>query len=67
MSKPTDYLVTNGWELQLPNIPGVPATSGLLFKTLDGLQKMTNNVELVDSGTNVKYKFVSQIDRKSVV
>lgn len=52
--RPQDALVTNGWYLELPGLTP-------LFKSMDGLQKMTENVEIVDAGSNVKYKFNSQI------
>lgn len=52
--KPNDALVTNGWYIELPGI-------NPLFKTLDGLQKINGDVEVVDAGSNKKLKFGSQI------
>lgn len=56
--KPADVYVNNGWYLNLP-VPGV-GTNGL-FETLAGLNKSTGVVEVVDAGTNRKYKFNDQI------
>lgn len=55
--RPTDLYVTNGWYMEIP---------GLLsphFETLDGLGIESSTVQLVDAGTNVEYKFPSQIIR----
>lgn len=52
--KPQDALVVNGWYIELPGITP-------LFRSLDGIQKMTENVEIVDAGSNRKFKFGSQI------
>lgn len=54
-TKITDVLVTNGWYLILPGV-----TSGH-FETLEGLQKNTTDVEMVDGGTNKKVSFGGQV------
>ena len=53
--KPTDLFVVNGWYLELPGLVSPH------FETLEGLSKKTGKVEIVDAGTNIKYKFSSQI------
>lgn len=53
--KPIGVFVTNGWYLELPGLVSPQ------FETLSGLSKKTGTVEVVDAGTNVKYKFSSQI------
>jgi hypothetical protein len=53
--KPTDLFVVNGWYLELPGLVSPH------FETLEGIQKNANKVELVDAGTNRKYKFGTQI------
>lgn len=53
--KPTDLFVTNGWYFELPGLVSPH------FETLEGLQKTSQNVEIVDAGTNRKYKFPGQI------
>lgn len=53
--KPNDLYVVNGWYLELPGLVSPH------FETLDGLQKVTGTVDIVDAGTNIKYKFPSQI------
>lgn len=50
-----DVLVTNGWYLELPGV-----VSGH-FETLEGLQKNTTDVEMVDGGTNKKVSFGGQV------
>lgn len=54
-TKPTDLYVTNGWYLELPGVVSPH------FLTLSGLQTQSNSVEIVDAGTNIKYRFPSQI------
>lgn len=53
--KPQDLFVANGWYLELPGLVSPH------FETLGGLQKTSGNVDIVDAGTNNKYKFTSQI------
>ena len=53
--KPKNVYVVNGWYLELPGLISPK------FETLSGLSKKTGTVEVVDAGTNVKYKFSSQI------
>ena len=56
--KPQDIYVVNGWYLNIP-VPGI-MTDGL-FETLEGMQKSSGVVEVVDAGTNRKYKFTDQL------
>lgn len=56
--KPQDLYVVNGWYLNIP-IPGI--LSNAIFETLEGLGKTSGNVDIVDAGTNRKYKFSTQI------
>lgn len=56
--KPQDVYVTNGWYLDIP-IPGIN-TDGL-FETLEGMAQSSGVVEVVDAGTNHKYKFTNQL------
>lgn len=56
--KPQDVYVTNGWYL---NIPVAGINSDGLFETLEGMGKSTETVEVVDAGTNRKYKFTNQL------
>lgn len=56
--KPTDVYVVNGWYLNIP-IAGI--NSDGLFETLEGVGKSTGVVEVVDAGTNKKYKFTDQL------
>jgi hypothetical protein len=53
--RPKALYVTNGWYLELPGLVSPH------FETLSGLKKSTGVVEIVDAGTNIKYKFHSQI------
>lgn len=53
--KPKAAYVVNGWYLELPGL------NSPRFETLSGLSKRTGTVEVVDAGTNIKYKFSSQI------
>jgi hypothetical protein len=54
--RPTDLLVTNGWYLE-----GLPGLVSPHFETLEGIQVVSNSVEIVDAGTNKKHRFSSQI------
>lgn len=54
-NKPTDLFVTNGWYLELPGLVSPH------FETLEGVQKTSQSVEIVDAGTNNKYRFPGQI------
>lgn len=56
--KPQDVYVVNGWYLNIP-VAGILADG--LFETLEGLQKSSGTVEMVDAGTNRKYKFTDQL------
>ena len=56
--KPQDVYVTNGWYLNIP-VPGIMADG--LFETLEGISKSSGVVEVVDAGTNRKYKFTDQL------
>lgn len=56
--KPQDIYVANGWYLTIP-VPGI--LSDGLFETLEGVQKQSGTVEVVDAGTNKKYKFTDQL------
>ena len=53
--KPKALYVTNGWYLELPGLVSPH------FETLSGLSKRTGTVEIVDAGTNIRYKFGGQI------
>jgi len=53
--RPTDLYVTNGWYLELPGIVSPH------FETLEGVSQNSNTVAIVDSGTNRRYKFGTQI------
>jgi len=53
--RPTDLYVTNGWYLELPGVVSPH------FETLEGVSKNSNTVAIVDSGTNRRYKFGTQI------
>ena len=56
--KPQDVYVTNGWYLNIP-VPGIMADG--FFETLEGMGKSSGVVEVVDAGTNRKYKFTDQL------
>ena len=56
--KPQDIYVTNGWYLNIP-VPVIMADG--LFETLEGMSKSSGVVEVVDAGTNRKYKFTDQL------
>lgn len=56
--RPQDIYVVNGWYL---NIPVAGIQSDGLFETLEGMQKSSGTVEVVDAGTNRKYKFTDQL------
>lgn len=56
--KPQDIYVVNGWYLNIP-VPGI--LSDGLFETLEGMAKSSGVVEVVDAGTNKKYKFTDQL------
>lgn len=53
--RPTDLYVVNGWWLEMPGLVSPH------FETLEGIQRTANKVEIVDAGTNKKYKFGTQI------
>jgi hypothetical protein len=56
--KPQDVYVTNGWYLEIP-VPGIMSDG--LFETLEGMGQQSGVVEVVDAGTNKKYKFTDQL------
>lgn len=56
--KPKDVYVVNGWYLDIP-VSGI-STDGH-FETLEGIGKSTGVVEVVDAGSNTKYKFSDQL------
>ena len=56
--KPQDAYVVNGWYLDIP-VPGI--LSNGIFETLDGVQKQSGSVQIVDAGTNKKYNFSDQL------
>lgn len=53
--KPQGLYVVNGWYLELPGLVSPH------FETLEGLSKKTGTVDIVDAGTNIRYKFNGQI------
>lgn len=53
--RPKGLHVVNGWYLELPGLVSPQ------FETLEGLSIKTGIVEIVDGGSNVKYKFNDQI------
>lgn len=53
--KPTDQYVANGWYLDLPGLVSPH------FETLEGLSRKTGTVDIVDAGTNIRFKFSDQI------
>jgi hypothetical protein len=55
--RPTDLYVTNGWYMEIPGLISPH------FETLDGLGIESSTVQIVDAGTNMEYKFPSQIIR----
>lgn len=56
--KPQDIYVTNGWYLNIP-MEGIQ-TDGL-FETLEGMGMESGVVEVVDAGSNTKFKFSDQM------
>lgn len=56
--KPQDVYVNNGWYLNIP-IEGIQSDG--LFETLSGMGMQSGVVEVVDAGTNIKYKFSDQM------
>lgn len=56
--KPQDVYVVNGWYLNIP-VAGINADG--LFETLEGMSKSSGVVEVVDAGTNKKFKFTDQL------
>lgn len=53
--KPKRQFVANGWWLELPGLVSPH------FETIGGIEKSTGTVTIVDAGTNIRYKFASQI------
>lgn len=53
--RPTDLYVVNGWYLEIQGLVSPH------FETLEGVGKSSNKVEIVDAGTNKKFKFGTQI------
>lgn len=56
--RPQDVYVANGWYLNIP-VPGIMSDG--IFETLEGMQKQSGSVEVVDAGTNKKHKFSTQL------
>lgn len=56
--KPQDLYVVNGWYLTIP-VAGIMSDG--IFETLEGMQVQSGSVEIVDAGTNKKYRFSDQI------
>lgn len=52
---PTDLFVTNGWWIEMPGLVSPH------FQTLDGSGSNSGTVDIVDAGTNIKFKFSSQV------
>lgn len=52
---PKDLYVANGWYLELPGLTSPH------FETLEGVGRESDDVEIVDAGTNKKHKFGTQI------
>lgn len=57
-TKPTDVYVVNGWYM---NIPVAGIMNNAHFETINGIGKQTGTVEVVDAGTNRKFKFGDQL------
>jgi hypothetical protein len=55
--KPSDLLVANGFWIEMPGLVSPH------FETLDGLGIESSDVMIVDAGTNIEYKFPTQIAR----
>jgi hypothetical protein len=56
--KPQDLYVVNGWYLEIP-VPGIGSDG--IFETLEGMQKQSGSVEIVDAGSNRKFRFGDQL------
>ena len=56
--KPQDAYVANGWYLNIP-VAGIMQNG--LFETLEGMGMQSGEVQVVDAGTNRKYKFTDQL------
>ena len=56
--KPQDAYVANGWYLNIP-VAGIMQNG--LFETLEGMGMQSGEVQIVDAGTNRKYKFTDQL------
>ena len=57
-TKPRDLYVVNGWYLNIP-IAGIMSKG--LFESINGIGKQTGTVDIVDAGSNRKFKFGDQI------
>ena len=57
-TKPVDAYVVNGWYLNIP-IAGIMNNGH--FETINGIGKQTGTIEVVDAGTNRKFKFGDQL------
>lgn len=58
---PQDLYVTNGWYLEIPAFGNFSGLISPHFQTLEGLGIDSSTVDIVDAGTNIKYKFPTQI------
>jgi hypothetical protein len=58
---PIDLYVTNGWYIEIPSFASFPGLQSPHFQTLEGLGIDSGTVDIVDAGTNIKYKFPTQI------
>lgn len=52
---PKDLLVTNGWWLEIQGLVSPH------FQTVEGLALNTGTVDIVDAGSQIKYKFSGQV------
>lgn len=52
---PSDLYVVNGWYMEMPGLISPH------FQSIDGLGIATNSVDIVDAGTNIKFKFSAQV------
>ena len=56
--RPQDLYVVNGWYLEIP-VPGIGSNG--LFETLEGIQKQSGSVDIVDAGSNRRFRFTDQL------
>lgn len=53
--KPTDLLTNNGWYFEIAGLVSPH------FHTLEGIEKKSGQIFIVDGATNIKHKFSNQI------